>query len=105
MKEENEEEEEDRDEDNEKQGDSKDNQETSTSPQMSTSKVKWEEKRDGIIDMLKDKSHDIHLLTGRTKEEKCKKIWRKYASYCNEATAVDSVSSLLLDSFLLELIQ
>ena len=56
----------------------------------------WNMKRKELISMLLDRAHDIHLLMGKTKKERCEKIWRKYASEFDEQLVVNSLSRCLL---------
>ena len=58
--------------------------------------MNWKTKRLELISMLLDDAHDIHLLMGRTKKERCEKIWRKYASEFDKIMVVNSVSRSLL---------
>ena len=52
--------------------------------------------REKIISELKKESSDIHLITGRTKKERCEKIWKKYAPQFDRKKVVASVGRLML---------
>jgi hypothetical protein len=52
--------------------------------------------REKIISELKKDSSDIHLITGRTKKERCEKIWKKYAPQFDLKKVVASVGRLML---------
>ena len=61
-----------------------------------TTKAAWAKRRNQIIHMLLDNSHDIHLLMGKTKKEKCEKIWKKYAPEFDKSLVTTSISRCLL---------
>ena len=56
----------------------------------------WKDAREHITKELRNYTSDIHLITGRTKKEKCTNIWKKYAHNFEEKKAVDSIGRLLL---------
>jgi hypothetical protein len=56
----------------------------------------WDKCREELVAMLLDNAHDIHLLTGKTKKERCDKIWQKYASQFDQKMVTGSISRYLL---------
>ena len=59
--------------------------------------ITWNQKRDELINMLADNSHDIHLISGRTKKDRCEKMYRRYADQFDEKKVVTCLSRLLLE--------
>ena len=75
----------------EEEGDDDDDNNTPTAPAQS-----WTLRRAQLSNMLLDPNHDIHLLTAKTKKERCEKMWRKYAPEFSEKLVVGSLQRLLL---------
>jgi hypothetical protein len=56
----------------------------------------WPLRRTQIVNMLLDPIHDFHLLTAKTKKERCEKMWRKYAPEFSETLVVGALQRYLL---------
>jgi hypothetical protein len=81
--------------DNNNDADDGDNNEDIDGGQISPD-ITWKQKRKELVNMLADESHDIHLISGRTKKERCEKMYRRYAEQFDEKQVVDCLSRLLL---------